>query len=121
MTKTYSQKQMDSAKKREHKKGYDLGFAQGNLGVDCIPPHPESYYRVVVDEHKPFKVVASGGCGSGMINKYPNGCGMQDVEEDVVESANQIKGWKKWEQFDFDWTVALLVVACVGAILMMIF
>lgn len=73
MTKTYSQKQMDSAKKREHKKGYDLGFAQGNLGVEA------------------------------------------------VESANQVQEWKKWEQFDFDWTVILLVVACVGAILMMIF
>lgn len=37
------------------------------------------------------------------------------------ESVREINSWKKWEQFDFDWTVTLLVVACVGAILMMIF
>lgn len=41
--------------------------------------------------------------------------------EDVLESASDVKEWKKWEQFNFDWTVTLLVVACVVAILMMIF
>ena len=41
--------------------------------------------------------------------------------EDVLENTKQVNSWKKWEQFDFDWTVTLLVVACVGVILMMIF
>ena len=70
--KTYTQKQMDSAKERAYKKGYE---ACNSL--------------VTVDE--------------------------------AIMSATQIREWKKWEQFDFDWTVTLLVVACVGAILMMIF
>ncbi len=41
--------------------------------------------------------------------------------DETLENSNDIKEWKKWEQFDFDWSVTLLVVACVGAILMMIF
>lgn len=47
--------------------------------------------------------------------------GLDIITNDALESAIEIKQWKKWEQFDFDWTVILLVVACVGVILMMIF
>jgi len=74
MTKTYSQKQYDSAKERAFKKGLEAGYE----GLDIIT-------------------------------------------NDALESAIEIKQWKKWEQFDFDWTVILLAVACVGAILTMIF
>lgn len=41
--------------------------------------------------------------------------------EDAMKSAVQVQEWNKWDQFDFDCTVVLLIVACVGAILMMIF
>ncbi len=44
-----------------------------------------------------------------------------DSMSDVLDNAEQVNSWKKWEQFDFDWTVTLLVVACIGVILMMIF
>ena len=72
MTKTYTQKQYDSAKERAYAKGL----------------------RRALD---------------------------MPAVEDAIENAQQIKSWKKWEQFDFDWTVTLLVVACLGVILMMIF
>lgn len=71
-TKTYTQKQMDSAKKRAYNKGYE-----------------EAKEGMTIDE--------------AWIN------------------AHEVRVWKKWEQSDFDWTVILLAVACVGAILMMIF
>lgn len=73
MTKTYTQKQYDSAKERAFKKG----LKEAN----------------------------------DLVEKF----------NDMVDSADQLNGYKKWEKFDFDWTVTLLVVACVGAILMMIF
>lgn len=72
MTKTYNQKQMDSAKKRAYKKGYEAGSNE-----------------ITMDE--------------------------------ILDNAQQVKSWQKQEQCDFDWTLTLLVVACVGAILMMIF
>ena len=70
--KTYTQKQMDSAKERAYKKGYE---ACNSL--------------VTVDE--------------------------------AIMSATQIREWKKWEQFDFDWTVAALVIVCVTIMYRMIF
>ena len=82
MTKTYSQKQYDSAKKRAYNKGYAYGFNDG------LYHNPEVEERAV---------------------------------DDVLETARGINEWKKWEQFDFDWTMTLLVVACLGAILMMVF
>lgn len=72
MTKTYNQKQMDSAKKRAYNNGYE---ARENL--------------ITVDE--------------------------------AIMSATQIREWKKWEQFDFDWTVVALFILCVGVLITMIF
>jgi hypothetical protein len=40
--------------------------------------------------------------------------------EDVLDSANEIKQWKKWEQYDFDWTIAILVAVCLGVVVSMI-
>jgi len=41
--------------------------------------------------------------------------------DEVLETAREINSWKKWEQFDFDWTVIALVVVCLGVLVTMIF
>ena len=40
--------------------------------------------------------------------------------EDALESAEQIKSWSKWEQFDFDWSMVVLGVVCLGVVIVMI-
>jgi hypothetical protein len=40
--------------------------------------------------------------------------------DDIIENAHQIKEWRKLEQFDFDWTVAILIVVCLGVVIAMI-
>lgn len=91
--KTYSQKQIDSAKKKAYKKGID---------TVTIPSNYEAFEKLV----------------KGFISEELR---IIELQNDSLENAQQVNSWKKWEQFDFDLTVTLLVVACVGAILMMIF
>lgn len=40
--------------------------------------------------------------------------------EEVMENAGQVNSWKKWEQFDFDLTVAALCVLVVTLLVGMI-
>lgn len=40
--------------------------------------------------------------------------------DEAIMSATQIRDWKKWEQFDFDWTLIAIVVVFLGVILTII-
>ena len=47
--------------------------------------------------------------------------GLDIITNDALESAQQVKDWKKWEQFDFDWTLIALVEVCLGVLVTIIF
>lgn len=40
--------------------------------------------------------------------------------DEAIMSATQIREWKKWEQFDFDWSVVALVVVSLAILIGMI-
>lgn len=40
--------------------------------------------------------------------------------DEALDNSNDIKEWKKWEQFDFDWSVVALVIVSLVILIGMI-
>lgn len=50
---------------------------------------------------------------------YNDAMDMPDIKS-ALENAQQVQEWKKWDNFDINWTVVLLVIIT-GAILLSMF
>jgi hypothetical protein len=52
---------------------------------------------------------------------YDDGAREQaQVLEDALDNAHQVISWRKWEQFDFDWSMVALVVVMLLVVVSMI-
>ena len=40
--------------------------------------------------------------------------------DETLDNSNDIKEWKKWDQFDFDWSVVVLIVVSLAVLIGMI-